>query len=492
MTSFGEIPLEMVGIILSYSLVSPKKIAATLLRTPKDVRQPIIDYLSEREAEQLAKEELSTLEEIRDKELTVHSEICRSVELVGGTPPPLPEVTPKTKEEFVQELRVRPLEEVLSSLKNKQLLLNDKLVRAIERDSLDDAKEAVESGADVDDPTGDWILRTPLIMSIFYSRGSISRYLLEQGASVNKTDKQGRTPLMYAGMIMNGDVELVEELLRRGANINKVSRTGSSALLLACQNSSTKIATLLIDRGADVNYIGANKKTPLIECCLHGDWGNTLLLIDKGADLNHQNDMRKTALSYAILWGDVSRVDYFLKKGAVPLLQDLVDVMANDQMPIFFTLVKYFTKVRENPSLLITAVKTGNTLYIDSLLQKGADINYQNKGEISLGVVVSASGHVCKYKGGDKYLIAEYLLERGADPDLSDHTESTPLERAIQQGDLRMVKLMLTKGFSKICKKKAGETAKEWYLKNKSSCLNREAEDYLSIADYFEGLIQKS
>ena len=58
------------------------------------------------------------------------------------------------------------------------------------------------------------------------------KYLVEDGANINKENEKDETPLFYACELEEND--LVEILVEKGADINKESRYGETPLFNAC------------------------------------------------------------------------------------------------------------------------------------------------------------------------------------------------------------------------------------------------------------------
>lgn len=74
--------------------------------------------------------------------------------------------------------------------------------------------------------------------------------LLKRGADVNMiSEDRGHTPLMDAAS--NGNVEMTRLLLEAGADVDHTSKNGQTALILAAGNKSLDIVAILSEAGAD-------------------------------------------------------------------------------------------------------------------------------------------------------------------------------------------------------------------------------------------------
>ncbi|OUM65003.1 hypothetical protein PIROE2DRAFT_60299 [Piromyces sp. E2] len=112
-------------------------------------------------------------------------------------------------------------------------------------------KYLIDNGADVNKKNkhGD----TPLIKAIRTWKNDIVKYLIENGADVNKVDKEGNSPLINAYYSEN--IPIINYLIEdTDVDIDKENNEeGNTLLLLACQRGKKNLAKYLIDNGADVN-----------------------------------------------------------------------------------------------------------------------------------------------------------------------------------------------------------------------------------------------
>lgn len=79
----------------------------------------------------------------------------------------------------------------------------------------------------------------------------IVEYFLGKGVDVNKTDKEGNTPLMAAAAAR--ETAVLELFLSKAKNINAQNLKGESALTYAVRYGSPDAVNLLLAKGADVN-----------------------------------------------------------------------------------------------------------------------------------------------------------------------------------------------------------------------------------------------
>lgn len=119
-------------------------------------------------------------------------------------------------------------------------------------------KALLKAGANVNTPHPPWQL-TPLLVASELDFDMV-KLLVNHGAKVNVSDRDGITPLMRAVTLR--DLRMVQLLLDAGAQINVKDNRGHTALTHAVLRSDAAILKLLIDRGAGVDVVAAIGTTP--------------------------------------------------------------------------------------------------------------------------------------------------------------------------------------------------------------------------------------
>jgi ankyrin repeat protein len=157
---------------------------------------------------------------------------------------------------------------------------------------------ALKQGADVD-TTEPLESLTPLIIASTKGYTEIATHLIEAGADVNATSKQGVTPLM--GAAMNGHADLVTLLATKNTNLDQLSEMqySENALHLAARNGHTAVIEALLKAGADVNALEGTHSTALMYAAYRGHLDAVELLIKQGAELNVRDNGGHTALYWA-------------------------------------------------------------------------------------------------------------------------------------------------------------------------------------------------
>ena len=138
--------------------------------------------------------------------------------------------------------------------------------------------------------------RTPLMQAT----GSVAEFLIASGASLERKDNDGDTPLMHA--TKRSDAELVTFYVEKGANLETKDNFGRTPLALAADRKSYKMVKLLISLGSDVNSQGDTGMTPLMIVAFRGDVVIAAYLLSCGADPL----IKTTSITYFRNWGSFS------------------------------------------------------------------------------------------------------------------------------------------------------------------------------------------
>jgi len=248
------------------------------------------------------------------------------------------------------------------------------------------------------------------------------RSAANDGAAVSGKGMGGSTPLMYA--VLYGDVASVRLLLERGADPSARNDAGATALIWAV--GDLEKTRLLLDRGADVNARSDDGRTPLfIASGLHGAAPVVRLLLDRGANMAVSAAGLlgpRTPLTQAAYTGDEAVFRLLLERGA--------DLKA------------------AGPIALALSMRSQCRFCMESLLQA------LDAQAFTIAMLVAAPP-------AGPALATEMLLERGADPRITDGEGRTMLMLAAASDALPVgaVKALLSRGVDLNATSKRGETA---------------------------------
>jgi ankyrin repeat protein len=223
----------------------------------------------------------------------------------------------------------------------KQKELDDALLAACCKGSLDDVKQALANGGFVNAvdeegkngvslacKRGDWNVAAQIVKFLLgkrfsaamvdsdgctalhfaaeYSSAEVTKLLLETNVSLvhATTYEENWTPLclLCSNRFDDEAVRVASLLLERGANIEQVcGKRDDTPLLLACKNGRADLVSLLLEQGANVHAM-RKRKTALHLACENGAFGKEIipLLVTAGADVNAVDEDGGNVLSYAI------------------------------------------------------------------------------------------------------------------------------------------------------------------------------------------------
>ena len=198
------------------------------------------------------------------------------------------------------------------------------LSTAVEEGILPAVQEIVNAGASVNklDQNGN----TPLIIVSYFGHIDVLRFLIKAGANVNQAINGGDTPLYMAAQ--NGHVNVVKALVDAGGSVDQADEIGTTPLSIASQQNHVNVVKALVEAGASVDQAKNNGATPLYIAAQNGNIEIVIALLDAGASVNQATDNGATPLFMSALNGHDEVVRALLQRGADPsksLTRDIGD-----------------------------------------------------------------------------------------------------------------------------------------------------------------------
>lgn len=117
------------------------------------------------------------------------------------------------------------------------------LTIAAEKNALDDAKELLHKGADVNASSSNKV--SPLMYACHCNNTEMAELLVKAGANVNAKDKDGWTPLIFTSF--TGNLKVVKMLVDCGADLKAKTIDGYTALSASKSNSRGDSIALLLE-----------------------------------------------------------------------------------------------------------------------------------------------------------------------------------------------------------------------------------------------------
>lgn len=312
------------------------------------------------------------------------------------------------------------------------------------------AEFLLQKGADVkiSDNEGN----TPLSVACFGRHGDLVKVLIKHGANVNQKDSNGSTILIntissvlsiylnkigygiYANTLQENregfdlnhiQLCVIDILLKNGTEVDKTDRKGWSPLMWACYTKNINVLSSLIDNGAIVNSTSVHGFTTFYDVFKSTNEEIRHFLLSKGAN-------KKIELFEAIRNNNETIVAWIIEKSMQIIIPNTDEkrVFPADQIMRYD--INWISEDGFTP--LVLSYKIGCLDIAHYLVSKGADINIpDNDGFTSLY-------YCCKngYKEGIRFLVSE-----GANIDSFSPDNWNPLTYACFEGNNAIVDLLL-------------------------------------------------
>lgn len=344
----------------------------------------------------------------------------------------------------------------------------DQLHRAIQVGLLPEVKKLVKDGADMDHVLG---MRGTALCAAIESRSlEITKFLLDAGCDVNAQDFDGEPPLLLAirkqspGQMCGRPLCLdIVKLLadHPKCNLNKVDPlTKKSALHFATEQNMDEVVGWLIrsksETECDINQVDANGNSPLHLAVLEGLTDVVEVLISHPSCLiKVYNKAGLTPLHICARNGDAINMTKLLKKlknlnNTSRLKKEIeIEQFTETELDLNLNAVTLF----EKETCLHIASRLGHKGVVELLLENGAKVDIKdNLNNPPLLIALSSTPH---WQSKDNS-IPKMLLKKGANPNVKsgnlrcryiEHNhEVTPLILAAKNNNLDLVKVLTNSG----------------------------------------------
>ncbi|MCP4441044.1 MAG: hypothetical protein GY810_19140 [Aureispira sp.] len=287
-----------------------------------------------------------------------------------------------------------------------------------------------------------------------------TKYLIEQGANLNVVNTVSETPLYLACKANN--LELVEQLLKAGADplhsqkntgITKVVRNRRKFRILLQQYSNTPLKTKKLTATPPLSAT----VSPLFFAVYTRNLKELNTLIKKGVYADEPNYRGDTALMMAAARGYMDVAEILLKAGASIFArnewQDTPGAYATFVEKRIFLKRNDQKKASDNYKKLKEIVPPFQQKTLTDRIKKIKDIlnqedfkklnNAIDKKSLSLNYFDAHNTPITWSIGPKGLDIVEFLLAKGADPNIPNGQGETPLQLAIWNNNQDMVELLL-------------------------------------------------
>ncbi|MDA7624944.1 ankyrin repeat domain-containing protein, partial [bacterium] len=264
-------------------------------------------------------------------------------------------------------------------------------------------KLAVESGLDPNTPVGGTSNEMPMLNWASMGKNTeLIKYLIDKGADVNSKNKDGLTPLMFAGT--KGRVENALLLIENGADLfakNSIKATCAHFLSICLMPD---FLNLLVEKGVDFNGKDNRGRIPLMVAASSNlptrneSVGNNVelheaikILIKQTTNINDTDNQGRTALhqAYDVLFAELlveqgANINIKDNEGLTPLDTASLEKPFSGKNTRLIEFLKSNAAKSGGDDSFEVAIKVWNTEALEKHIDNGANPNHFSEDEYTL------------------------------------------------------------------------------------------------------------
>lgn len=277
-----------------------------------------------------------------------------------------------------------------------------------------------------------------LYQAIKHNNIKAVKFFIENNAYVEIATFDGTTPLVLA--IEENKPKIVELLIKEGkANIygSYAGETDKYPIYCAVKNKNLNMIKILLDNNFDLK----RELSILSYAIENGDENIIKYLVENGADINYEifyenEESKRTILYDAVLSLNLKLVEYFLYKGASIENAGKSDIYGNILMAASGSKFNNNKNISAVDLKLLESLSQNSAKIMKMIIDKVDKklINDSLEGKTPLIIAV-----------GNSYIdTAKILIENGADVNSVNFEGWSALSYAVNNGDIEIAKLLLT------------------------------------------------
>ncbi len=336
------------------------------------------------------------------------------------------------------------------------------LMTAARSGSVPAVRTLLAHGANVNATEG-WLGETALMMAAAENHPAVVKMLLEAGAAINARSKLTNLP------DLEWDVA--------GMSTTVFPRGSWTPLMFTAQQGATASARVITEWGADLNLQDPDGTTALVLAIINAHYDVAALLLEKGADPNVPDSQGMAALYAAV---DMSTLPFMHNRPAPTvtgpleigqLLEMLIAHGANPNAQLKKPVLQRHhnlgdRSLGDGSTPLMRAAKATDIPVMRILLSHGADAKLLQKSGTNALMIAAARGETGGYgrlKGGTEKGAVEaikLLLDAGLDINAANNEGQTALHGTATRSDdvTSLIQFLVDRGANPNLKNKGGLT----------------------------------